>query len=166
MGLEIRSFAIDPIKRHTASRAKVSAESPLPRIPLKTNVFVMFAQFGDFFVENSANISQSGIFIKSDRPRPPGSVFMFATWLGEEFRLVCGVAEVVWVRKEAEGPERPTGMGVRYLKTDRSSQEMIGRVVDGRLRRGGLDQRSAERPAFSDIYDTREIQALDRESPE
>ncbi len=121
----------------------------------------MFTQFGDFFVENSANISLSGLFIKSEKPRPPGSVFMFATWLGEHFRLVHGVGEVVWVRKEAEGPERPTGMGVRFLKTDRSSQEMIARLVDGRMRREGQNRASAERPAYSDIYDTHEIQTLD-----
>ncbi len=126
----------------------------------------MFNQFGDFQVENSANISESGIFIKSKKPRPPGSVFMFATWLGEEFRLVHGVGEVVWVRKRPEGPERPSGMGVRYLKTDRSSQDLIGRLIDARLPRGGHNLTSADRPASADPYDTHEIETLNGESPD
>lgn len=126
----------------------------------------MFNQFGDYLVENSANISESGIFIKSEKPKPPGSVFMFATWLGEEFRLVHGVGEVVWVRKKPEGPERPAGMGVRYLKTDHSSRDLIGRLIDARLQQVGQNQASADRPAYSDPYETDEIQTLDRESPD
>ncbi len=68
------------------------------RIPLETTVILKYAHFGGFFVECSANISQTGIFIKTDSPRSPGSVFIFEIWLGDRFKLVHGVGEVVWVR--------------------------------------------------------------------
>ncbi len=110
---------------------------PSRRIPLETTVILKFAHFGGFFVECSANISQTGIFIKTDEPRKPGSVFIFEIWLGEEFRLVHGLGEVVWVREADGGPEHPAGMGVRYLKIDETSQAVIERVIQEHVQRGG-----------------------------
>ena len=121
----------------TAPSPEGELEAQAHRVPLETEIILKFAHFGGFFVEYSANISQTGIFIKTDSPRPAGSVFIFEIWLGDDFKAVHGVGEVMWVREVAEGPERPAGMGVRYLKVDPSSQDVVRRMIDEQIRRGG-----------------------------
>lgn len=119
------------------SKAFDAAAFDSRRVPLERKVILKFHHFGGFFVEYSANISLSGMFITTDSPKPAGSVFIFEIWLGDESKLVHGLGEVVWVRQEDEGPGRPVGMGVRYLKLDEESRAIIERIVADHLKKGG-----------------------------
>jgi len=107
------------------------------RVPLERKVILKFHHFGGFFVEYSANISLSGMFITTDSPKPVGSVFIFELWLGDEYKLVHGLGEVVWVRQQDQGPERSAGMGVQYLKMDDESRSVIERIVAEHVHKGG-----------------------------
>ena len=75
--------------------------------------------------------------IKAEAPKLPGSVFIFEVWLGDEYKLVHGLGEVVWVRMEQEARDRPAGMGIRFLKSDDESQAVIERVIAEQVGRGG-----------------------------
>ena len=108
------------------------------RVPVDSRVVLKFDHFGGFFIEYAANISLKGIFIKTTDPKPAGSVFLFEIWLGEEYMLVHGIGEVVWVRTKAEGIDRPAGMGIRYLKLDGESKQVIQRVVEEQVQKGGV----------------------------
>ena len=107
------------------------------RIPLERKVVLKFHHFGGFFIEYSANVSLTGMFIKTDSPKPPGSIFIFEVWLGDEYKLVHGVGEVVWVRNEDEGSDRPAGMGIRYLKIAKESTAVVERVIAEHVLKGG-----------------------------
>jgi uncharacterized protein (TIGR02266 family) len=107
------------------------------RVPLERKVILKFHHFGGFFIEYSANVSQTGMFIKTDAPKPPGSVFIFEIWLGDENKLVHGVGEVVWIRSEDDGADRPAGMGIRYLKIDDESRVVVQRVIREQIEKGG-----------------------------
>ena len=107
------------------------------RVPLRRKIILKFHHFGGFFVEYSANISLTGMFIKTDSPKPPGSVFIFEIWLGDEYKLVHGLGEVVWLREQAEGPDDPAGMGVRFIKMSDESQEVIQRIIAEHVQKGG-----------------------------
>ena len=107
------------------------------RVPLERKVILKFHHFGGFFIEYSANISMTGMFIKTEAPKLPGSVFIFEIWLGDEHKLVHGLGEVMWVRMEDEGQDRPAGMGVRYLKIDEESRAVVERVIAEHLDKGG-----------------------------
>ena len=118
----------------------VASKGSIPdskRVPLERKVILKFHHFGGFFIEYSANVSLTGMFIKTDAPKPPGSVFIFEIWLGDEQRLVHGIGEVVWVRRDEEDEGRPAGMGIRYIKIDEESQAVIRRVIGEQLNRGG-----------------------------
>lgn len=93
---------------------------------------IRFKLFDEFVDEVSENLSPTGMFIRAHRPPPPGSRFAFQFQLGDDFSLFQGMAEVVWTRRRSEGPERPAGMGVRFLKLDLTSQRMVRRLVDQR----------------------------------
>ena len=107
------------------------------RVPLERKVILKFHHFGGFFIEYSANVSLTGMFIKTDSPKPPASVFIFEIWLGEDHKLVHGVGEVVWVRHDDEDPGRPAGMGIRFIKIDEESQAVVKRVIAEQVEKGG-----------------------------
>ncbi len=107
------------------------------RVPLERKVILKFHHFGGFFIEYSANVSLTGMFIKTDSPKPAGSVFIFEIWLGEEHKLVHGLGEVVWVRPEDERADRPAGMGIRFLKIDDNSRSVVRRVITEHVEKGG-----------------------------
>ncbi len=108
------------------------------RVPIESRVVLKFDHFGGFFIEYAANISLKGIFINTTDSKAPGSVFIFEIWLGNEFMLVHGIGEVVWVRTKPEGIDRPAGMGIRYLKLDEESRRVIQRVVEEQVQKGGV----------------------------
>lgn len=136
------------------------------RVPLVSKVILKFHHYGGFFIEYSANISQTGMFIRTTQPKPAGSVFIFEIWLGEKYKLVHGLGEVVWAREEAEGSERPPGMGIRYLKLDKDSREVIQRVVSERLQDGGELFDLSERQPDQNHFETTEVGLLAEDAGE
>lgn len=107
------------------------------RVPLERRITLKFQHREGFVNEYAANISLKGLFITAWVPEPCGSVFLFEVQVADRQLLIHGVGEVVWVREADEGPDRPAGMGVRFLKLDAASREVISGMVEGHVRRGG-----------------------------
>ena len=110
------------------------------RVPLERKVILKFHHFGGFFIEYSANVSLTGMFIKTEAPKLPwvpssSSRSGWATSTGSFTDWV----RLMWVRLEDDGPDRPPGMGIRYLKIDdesRSGGRTGHRRTRGEGRRG------------------------------
>jgi uncharacterized protein (TIGR02266 family) len=107
------------------------------RVPLETRVQFKFDRFSGFISEYSANISPGGLFLRTQEPRPPGTVLDLEFRLGDGFELIRGRGEVIWVRAEDEGTARPAGMGIRFLELSEGSRELIYRIVDEHVLQGG-----------------------------
>lgn len=107
------------------------------RVPLQRKISLKFKEFRGFITEHSANISMGGMFIRTESPQPPGTIFDFEFTLGDGYTLIHGIGEVVWVRERDEGPDRPAGMGVRFLNLDPESRQLVDRIVLERLRKEG-----------------------------
>ncbi|MFQ5349088.1 MAG: TIGR02266 family protein [Thermoanaerobaculia bacterium] len=127
-----------------------AAAQPIPfesrRVPLERRITLKFQHRDGFVNEYAANVSLKGMFITAWVPEPCGSVFLFEVQVADRQRLIHGVGEVVWVREAEESPERPSGMGVRFLKLDEASREVINGMVDSHVRRGGTPFDPAIRP--------------------
>jgi uncharacterized protein (TIGR02266 family) len=108
-----------------------------PRADLRRKVSLKFKEFQGFVNEYSENVSAGGMFIRTSSPQPVGTVFDFELTLGDDYTLIHGLGEVVWVRQRDEGFDRPPGMGVRFLSLDPGSRKLIDRMVAERLARGG-----------------------------
>ncbi len=108
-----------------------------PRADLRRKVSLKFKEFQGFVNEYSENVSAGGMFIRTTSPQPVGTVFDFEFTLGDDYTLIHGLGEVVWVRERDEGFDRPPGMGVRFLSLDPGSRKLIDRMVADRLERGG-----------------------------
>lgn len=107
------------------------------RVPLATKVAFKYDRFSGFISEFSANISPTGMYITTKTPEPPGSLLDFEFRLGDGFEIIQGKGEVVWTRAIAEGPNRPPGMGIRFLELSEGSKELIYRIVDQYIQDGG-----------------------------
>ena len=85
----------------------------------------------DEFIENhSHDVSKGGIFIKTPTPFPPGTLIKFEIRIANDKAVIMGVGRVVWKREASQSAgDRPSGMGVKFIKIDDSSRQLIDRVV-------------------------------------
>ena len=85
----------------------------------------------DEFIENHAHdVSRGGIYIKTANPFPSGTLLKFEIRLASDQAVITGVGRVVWQRDTAHGTiDRPSGMGVKFIKVDDTSKAIIDRLV-------------------------------------
>lgn len=140
LGVEFQDL-VEPVRRMIhrfvfqrmmdAKAAMDSEDSPLriQRVPYRQSVTLSYDWFGDFETQLTENLSLDGMFIRSSRPYPPGTVFDFQLLLRDDFTLVKGRGEVVWIREREASPDQPAGMGIRFLELDETGRNVIHRVV-------------------------------------
>ncbi|MCB9666912.1 MAG: TIGR02266 family protein [Myxococcales bacterium] len=101
------------------------------RAPVSLKVRFKSATVDQFIEQYSIDISRGGLFIKSKSPMPVGTLLKFEFQLKDESRLIQGVGRVVWMRMVAQSsdPDRPPGMGVKFIKMDPQSRAIVERIV-------------------------------------
>ncbi|MEE8522968.1 MAG: PilZ domain-containing protein [Thermoanaerobaculia bacterium] len=98
---------------------------PGRRFPRRLQVRFRSVNEEDFKVGYTTNISQTGMFVATIRPLPPGTHLKLE--IGPKEKAVGLDAEVVHARKVAAVWQkiRPSGMGVRFLESQKSSAELL-----------------------------------------
>ncbi len=89
-----------------------------PRAKVLTMMKVRYksATVDEFIEHHSYDISRGGIFIKNPQPFPAGTLLKFEINIAEDKPVLQGVGRVVWKRDPATAsPERPAGMGVKFI---------------------------------------------------
>ncbi len=86
----------------------------------------------------AANISMKGMFIRGTEVYAPGTECSVRFALQEGEPPIRGKAEVLWCRKRHKGPNKPQGIGIRFLDLDLESKYAISRLVDQYLSLGGV----------------------------
>lgn len=124
---QVQDFVFNRLRKGDRAAAQIPIERR--RIPFREPVIVAYDKFEEFVEEVSDNLSMNGMFVRSIQPKRPGTVLSFEFRLGEDMSLIQGQAEVAWRRPTTEGPDQPAGMGVRFLKIDMRSRELIKRLV-------------------------------------
>ncbi len=108
------------------------------RIPVDAKVDLVYDSFASFISDYVSNVSRGGMFISTTQVRPPGSRLTFELRLRDDYPLIRGRGEVVWVRRDGTGDaERATGMAVRFIELDQQSAELIERMIEQHRREGG-----------------------------
>jgi uncharacterized protein (TIGR02266 family) len=130
------------IYRNLTKGQPSTEEIPLERrrVTIEQPISIRFGRFDDFVEEVSENISAGGMFICTNAPKPPGTIFSFQFQLGDDFSLIEGRAEVVWTRKKSLGQDRRAGMGIRFLELDERSRNTILRLVQEQSGGNGADE--------------------------
>jgi uncharacterized protein (TIGR02266 family) len=95
------------------------------------------ATLDEFIEHHSHDVSRGGMFIKTPSPFPPGTLLKFEVKIAEDQKVIQGVGRVVWKRESETGDrERPSGMGVKFIKIDDASRKTIDQLVDSRTDAG------------------------------
>jgi uncharacterized protein (TIGR02266 family) len=80
----------------------------------------------------SNDISLFGIFINTKVPLQEGLTVHLELQLKDGSPVVRGIGRVDWRREVAQSEDRPAGMGIKFLKLDETSREVVERAVDAR----------------------------------
>lgn len=108
-----------------------------PRAAVEQAIGLRFKHFGDFIEELASNLSTGGMFIRTRKPHPVGSIFEFEFRLDNDQPLIAGKAQVAWVRRRSDYIDKPAGMGVRFVELDDDSRRHIGELVAAHEEKGG-----------------------------
>ena len=108
------------------------------RVPIDCAVELRFEASSPPLQMIAANISMSGMFIRDADSYEPGTVCEVRFALQQNKPLIRGKAEVLWCRHRDEGPDRPKGVGVRFLDLDLEGKYQVSRLVDQYIRLGEL----------------------------
>jgi len=116
------------------------------RVPLSTLVNLKLERLSGAVTEITSDLSLGGMFVPSDTPAEIGSLVAFEFKVGED--QVEGTGEVIWQRKEGEGPDQPPGMGIRFRYLSPGSRERIFRLVQRYTQEGeeALSSQSGDVP--------------------
>ena len=103
------------------------------RAPFTTTVRLRFDRLGSTVAAQSADISMEGMFVKTEEPRPVGTLVQFEFDVEDQDQsgaqdVVQGLGDVVWVRTSG-GPNKPAGMGIQFRYVDAHSREHVYRIV-------------------------------------
>ncbi|MHB8872145.1 MAG: TIGR02266 family protein [Myxococcaceae bacterium] len=94
------------------------------RAPIELKVD--YKKLNSFFADYTKNISKGGTFIKTKKPLPIGTRFLFKLTVPRRDAAFELLGEVVWSKAEGEEP----GMGIRFIYQDDRQRSDFEGVVE------------------------------------
>ena len=120
-------------EQKTGSEGRQHARAP---IELKVD----YKKLNSFFADYTKNISKGGTFIKTKKPLPIGTRFLFKLTVPQREAPFELLGEVVWSKGDVEEP----GMGIRFIYSDDGQRAEFEGVVE-RLMSDSLGTQLAEK---------------------
>lgn len=114
-----------------------SGEDRREHIRAPIELKVEYQKLNTFFADYTKNISKGGTFIKTERPLPEGTEFLFRLFVPARDKPFEVRGEVVWINEEGKisHPEvEEMGMGIRYVYRDDSQRREFHEVVEQMMR--------------------------------
>ncbi len=95
-----------------------------PRAPIELKVD--YKKLNSFFADYTKNISKGGTFIKTKKPLPIGTRFLFKLTVPQRENPFELLGEVVWSQTEGE----ESGMGIRFIYSNDAQRGDFEGVVE------------------------------------
>ncbi len=92
---------------------------------------VEYKRLNTFFADYTKNISRGGTFIKTRRPLPIGTEFLFKLFVPGRAEPLTIHGEVQRIVDEAPGEEQ--GMAIKFVYREGDPQDAIARSVEGMM---------------------------------
>lgn len=107
-----------------------------PRAPI--DLQVEYKRLNTFFYDYTKNISKGGTFIKTERPLPVGTMFVFRLFVPRLEAPLVLHGEVRWIVKVEDAEQgqggakeaAEAGMGIRFVYNDESSRQDVDHRVE------------------------------------
>jgi uncharacterized protein (TIGR02266 family) len=87
------------------------------------------ATVDEFIDQYAGDISRGGIFIKTPKPSPIGTLLKIEIQLKDGAPVISAVGRVVWRREQPEGGQA-AGMGIKFIKLEPESVPIVERIVE------------------------------------
>lgn len=95
-----------------------------PRAPIELKV--EYRKVNSFFADYTKNISKGGTFIKTQKPLPIGTQFLFKLAVPQREAPFELLGEVAWSRAEGDEP----GMGIRFVYSSEAQRAEFESMVE------------------------------------
>jgi type IV pilus assembly protein PilZ len=89
---------------------------------------VEYRRLNTFFYDYTKNISRGGTFIRTRRPLPVGTVFLFKLVVPTLDSPLVLTGEVRWVQSASEAAQ--SGMGIRFVFDDDNQRAVVESAVE------------------------------------
>jgi len=93
---------------------------------------VEYKRLNTFFADYTKNISRGGTFIKTSRPLPVGTEFLFKLFVPGRLRPLTIHGEVQRIVSDVNGTDE-RGMAIRFVYREGDPQDEIARTVEGMM---------------------------------
>lgn len=100
------------------------------RVPIDRGIELRLDAESGWTREAAANLSMNGLFVQTGAKYEPGTVLEVRLNLREGEPPIHSKATVLWRRERDAGPDRPRGIGARFLELDLESKYAISRLVE------------------------------------
>ena len=97
-----------------------------PRVPLSMLVQFRLDDYDEFMREYAVNISEGGMFVRTNEPREEGAMLYLQFRLKDGDVLIEGLGKVV--HQNPPGHPNP-GMGVEFVNLEDASKRLIKSIV-------------------------------------
>jgi len=116
-----------------------------PRAPIELKV--EYKKMNTFFSDYTKNISKGGTFIKTDRPLPVGTEFVFKLFVPALPKPIELRGRVVWhnTATDMQRPDQPSpGMGISFIYQNDDDRQTFEGAVE-KMMRASLGDRIYDR---------------------
>lgn len=133
---DFRSILVSAVNRFTSmiDRACEFSSRKEPRI--QKTLSVSFRDHQSFLKAYTGNISNGGLFIKTEKPLNQGEKFLLKLQLPNlsgPMKIKCGVA---WIKKEPDATDtRPNGMGIKFLEMAKEDRQALQTYIKSLMKR-------------------------------
>lgn len=107
------------------------------RAPLQAPATIQIDAFSEPLTGYTANVSRGGLFVQMEDLPPVGAIVKFQIDLGSPPSSVRGTADVVWIRTQAQGPQRPAGIGLQFRFVEGNGEPLLQAAVEKALEQLG-----------------------------
>ena len=103
------------------------------RAPIELKV--EYKRLNSFFADYTRNISKGGTFIRTERPLPIGTEFIFELTVPKLEKPLRLRGKVQWIVTSAQAtPDGEPGMGIGFVYGSEAEREAIENIVEGLMK--------------------------------
>jgi uncharacterized protein (TIGR02266 family) len=124
-----RAILVAVVKRFRDLIGRASEFYTRKETRVQKTLSLAFKDHQSFIKAYTGNISEGGLFIRTERPLKEGEQFLLKLQLpglSEPMEVNC---EVVWVREQSDTEKRPSGMGVKFCKMTKQDNQILSQYV-------------------------------------
>lgn len=94
-----------------------------------TNIEIVFREKGSLMRSYMLNVSNGGLFIKTDQPLPIESMVNLQVQLPDDPEVLDILGRVVWVNPKGADSTFPRGMGIQFVTMSAPQRDKIMNFV-------------------------------------